>query len=351
VLPLSASMIGAPPSDRSETSALYSHTLIGYETCEGFPVTVFERRERLFNGATHRDMIYLVYVDEAAILAWDWYSLRDCLVRMKGKSETLAGNSSFKQAVAGGGDVIYLSEPLILMSSAARKTGPKLLERGALRISKAGWESTFDLSFGLSGWQKHFTFKPASLKGPSVLLPRSSIAYLLMSFDFAAGWRLFGSDVFGAETSKEFASVWALDFEREVLPELGPECGAVLLGMPAIGKEGKFDAPWALFIQTKSDKLERALAEGKLLKSASAGVNSGRVKIGTSNYWLASKKGFLVLANSEAALAKFDSAEHLAGSREFEKTLKAAPAEVVAIGGVSIDAATAGVPLPKDGTT
>jgi len=344
-------MIGAPPSDRSETSALYSHTLIGYETCEGFPVTVFERRERLFNGATHRDMIYLVYVDEAAILAWDWYSLRDCLVRMKGKSETLAGNSSFKQAVAGGGDVIYLSEPLILMSSAARKTGPKLLERGALRISKAGWESTFDLSFGLSGWQKHFTFKPASLKGPSVLLPRSSIAYLLMSFDFAAGWRLFGSDVFGAETSKEFASVWALDFEREVLPELGPECGAVLLGMPAIGKEGKFDAPWALFIQTKSDKLERALAEGKLLKSASAGVNSGRVKIGTSNYWLASKKGFLVLANSEAALAKFDSAEHLAGSREFEKTLKAAPAEVVAIGGVSIDAATAGVPLPKDGTT
>ena len=349
VLPLSASMLSGTLPDQPETAVLSSHTLIGYETCEGFPVTVFERRERLFSDAVHRDTIYMAYVEDAAILAWDWFSLRDCLVRMNGKRETLAGNVSFKQAAAGGGDVIYLSEPLVLMSSAARKMKtPKLVERGALRISKAGWESSFDLSFGATGWQKLFTFKPASLKAPNVLLPRSSVAYLLMSFDFAAGWRMFASDVFGAETAKDFTSVWALDFEREVLPELGPECGAVLLGMPAIGKDGKFDAPWALFIQTKSDKLNRALAEGKLIKSAAGGANAGRVKVGASDYWLAARNGFLVLANSEAAIAKLDSAEHLAGAREFEKALKTVPAEVVALGGVSIDAATSGVPPAKD---
>src|SRR4029434_2754736 len=116
---------------------------------------------------------------------------------------------------AGGGDVIYLSEPLVLMSSAGRKAQtPKLVERGALRISKAGWESSFDLSFGATGWQRLFTFKPAGLKAPLVLLPRSSVAYLLMSFDFAAGWRMFASDVFGAEPAKQFTSVWGLDFER-----------------------------------------------------------------------------------------------------------------------------------------
>jgi hypothetical protein len=268
---------------------------------------------------------------------------------MSGKSETLASNASFKQAVAGGGDVIYLSEPLVLMGSAVNKAStPRLAERGALRISKAGWESSFDLSFGASGWQKLFTFKPAALKAPHVLLPGSSVAYLLMSFDFAAGWRMFASGFFRDETAKQFKSVWALDFEREVLPELGPECGAVLLGMPANGKESKFDAPWALFIQTRSDKLIKALAEGKLIKGAAAGANQVQIKIGSSDYWLGSRNGFLVLANSEAGIAKLDSAEHLAGAREFEKALKAAPAEVVAIGGVSIDAATAGVAPVKD---
>jgi tetratricopeptide (TPR) repeat protein len=349
VLPLAASMMSGPSAVRPEAAVLSTHTLIASENCEGYPVTVFERRERLLSGAVHRDTIYMAYVGDVAILASDWFSLRDCLVRMGGKGETLASNPSFKQAVAGGGDVIYLSEPLVLMSSAARKApSPRLVERGALRISKAGWESSFDLSFGATGWQKLFSFKPSVLKAPNVFLPRSSVAYLLMSFDFPTGWRMFAKDIFGAETAKQFTSVWALDFEREVLPELGPECGAVLLGMPATSKEGKFNAPWALFIQTKSDKLSKALADGKLIKGEAAGANSRRVRVGASDYWLAVKKGFLVLANSEAAIAKLDSTEYLAGAREFEKALKAAPLDVVAFGGVSIDAATAGVAPGKD---
>ncbi len=349
VLPLAASMMSGPSAVRPEAAVLSTHTLIASENCEGYPVTVFERRERLLSGVVHRDTIYMAYVGDVAILAWDWFSLRDCLVRMGGKGETLASNPSFKQAVAGGGDVIYLSEPLVLISSAARKApSPRLVERGALRISKAGWESSFDLSFGATGWQKLFSFKPAALKAPNVFLPRSSVAYLLMSFDVATGWRMFAKDIFGAETVKQIASAWALDFEREVLPELGPECGAVLLGMPATSKEGKFNAPWALFIQIRSDKLSNALADGRLIKGDAAGANSRRVRVGASDYWLAVKKGFLVLANSEAAIAKLDSTEHLAGAREFEKALKAAPLDVVAFGGVSIDAATAGVAPGKD---
>ncbi|HXF40123.1 MAG TPA: transglutaminase domain-containing protein [Blastocatellia bacterium] len=349
VLPLAASMMSTPAAVKTENAVLSSQTLIAYDNCEGYPVTVFERREKLLMGGVNRDTIYMAYVGDAAILAWDWFALRDCIVRMSGKSETLASNASFKQAAAGGGDVIYLSEPLVLMSSTARKAKmPKLVERGALRISKAGWESSFDLSFGATGWQKLFTFKPAALKAPAVLLPRSSIAYLLMSFDFAAGWRMFSSDFLGAEAAKQFTTLWSLDFDREVLPELGPESGAVLLGMPATDKEGKIDAPWALFIQTKSDKLGKALAEGKLIKDTTAGKSSVRVKVGASNYWVAAKKGFLVFANSEAAIAALDSSEHLSVAREFEKALKGAPPEVVAFGGVSVDAATAGVAPGKD---
>ena len=60
VLPLSASMVGGPSADPPAATVLASDTLIGYETCEGFPVTVFERRERLLGGAMHRDTIYMV---------------------------------------------------------------------------------------------------------------------------------------------------------------------------------------------------------------------------------------------------------------------------------------------------
>jgi Flp pilus assembly protein TadD len=351
VLPLSASIMGGQSPAQPEQTVLSTQNLIAYEICEGYPVTVFERRQKLRGGLLKRDMIYMACVGDAAILAFDWFSLRDCLVRIAGKGETLASNASFKQAVAAGGDVIYMSEPLVLIGSAASKARtPKLVERGALRISKAGWESTFDLSFGGTGWQKLFGFKPAALKSPAVLLPRSTVAYLLMRFDFAAAWRLFASDVFGAESAKQFASSWALDFEREVLPELGPECGAALLGMPT-SSEGKLNVPWALFIQTRSDKLSKALAEGKLLKGAAAGASSAKVKLGNSDYWVAARKGFLILANNEAAISKFDSTEYLAGTKEFEKALKSAPAEVVAFGGVSIDTATAGVATGKDSTS
>jgi hypothetical protein len=350
ILPLAANMIGGqqPKSTRPESSVISHQTLIGYDDWDGYPITVFERRERMETGETVRDTIYVTYVGDAAILAFDMFSLRDCLTRAAGKGETLANSSSFKQAAAAGGDVIYLSEPFALMKATSLKgVAPQLLERGALRISKATWESSFDLSFAANGWQKLFSFKPASLKSPSTLLPRSSIAYLLLSLDFQTGWRLFSKDLFGADEAKSFTSSWAIDFEKEVMPELGPECGAVLLGMPTLISD-TLHAPWALFIQTRTDKLSKLLAEGKLIKGSSQSGNSTHVKIGTSDFWLAARAGFLVFANSEEALNQLNSAEHLAGSREFEKALKSAPSEVVAFGGVSLDAATSGVSTIKD---
>jgi hypothetical protein len=69
VLPLADSTIGGPPSVRQEEAVLSSHTLIGYETCEGFPVTVFERREMLSSDSVNRDMIYGI-CRRCLLLAW-----------------------------------------------------------------------------------------------------------------------------------------------------------------------------------------------------------------------------------------------------------------------------------------
>jgi tetratricopeptide (TPR) repeat protein len=348
IMPLAASAISASPQTKSEPAVIAARSLIGYERCAGYPVTVFERRETLSAGGMNRDTCYLAYVGDTAILASDWYSLRDCLTRLAGKGETLASNEAFKRSVAEGGDVIYLSDPMEIFGSAAKKSqSPRVTERGTLRLSNTGWQSSFDLTFGSAGLLKSFSFKPAVLKSPSTLLPRSTTAYLLMNFDFSTAWRWFSSDVFGAETAKKLAEIWSLDFEHEIVPELGPECGAVLLDIPSFKGEAP-EAPWAMFIQIKSDKLAKSFAEGKLIKGATAAAKAVKVRIGSTNYWLTLKNGFLIFANSEAAIGKFDSREYLASAREYDRALKAAPAEVVALGGCNIDAAITNIPPASD---
>lgn len=344
LMPLAASAFAESSPSKPEPIVIASRDLIGYENCAGHPVTVFERRETLLGGDINRDTAYLTYVGDTAIVALDWFSLRDCLTRLGGKGDTLASSAAFKRSVAEGGDIIYMSDPMEMFGSAAKSPeAPRVSERGALRISNSSWQSSFELSFASPGLLKSFNFKPASLKSPSTLLPRSTTAYLLMSFDFAAAWRLFSSSIFGADQVKKFTEVWSMDFNREIVPELGPEAGIVLLDMPSF-KDNKVEAPWAMFIQIKSDKLTKAFAEGKLIKDARPDAKAAKIKIGSSEYWLAVRNGFFVFANSEAAIGKFDSREYLASSREFDRALKAAPSEVVALGGCNIDAAISKVP-------
>jgi tetratricopeptide (TPR) repeat protein len=348
MLPLLASAFADSTPAKSGPIVIASHDLIGYESCAGHPVITFERRETLLGGDINRDTAYLTYVGDTAIVASDWFSLRDCLTRLGGKGETLASSASFKRSIVEGGDIIYMSDPMEMFGSAAKSTeAPRVSERGSLRLSNSAWQSSFDLSFASAGLLKSFCFKPASLKSPGALLPRSTTAYLLMSFDFGSAWRLFSSSIFGAEPVKKFVELWSMDFNREIVPELGPEVGIVLLDVPSF-KGDKVQAPWAMFIQAKTDKLGKALAEGNLFKGQAGGAKAAKIKIGPDDYWVAVRNGFLIFANSEAAISKFDSREYLASSREFDRALKAAPAEVVVLGGCNIDAAISKVPAASD---
>lgn len=346
LLPFAAQAMGGEkvlPQPRFTTS----YHLMGSESCNGYPVTVIERREVGAAGQMNRDTVYLTYIGDAAVMAPDWFSLRDSLSRLEGKGETLASNADFKRAAAAGGDVIYLSDPLALFGSAKKADRVPVVELGALNITKPGWESSFELAVSDQAWKKPLAFKPSELKAPAELLPRSSIAYLFMKLDFAPAWHSFGRDMFGLETVKQFESLWALDFEREVLPELGNELGAALLGLPSLKGAG-FEAPWVLFVQTRSDKLSQAFADGKLLKDTPAGAKAVRVKMGSSVYWFAVKNGFLIIAGSEASIAKLDSNEHLSSARDFERASKNTPGEVIAFGGTNIQAAADSIKIDQN---
>jgi Flp pilus assembly protein TadD len=327
--------------------------LAGTEECNGYAVkTVTRRMVDEKRGTIHYDSLYLVYVGDTALMAPDWYSLRDVLKRLEAGGPALSANTNFKRAVAAGGDVIYTSDVTGFLESfantpdltataapvetrAAQKAN-EISEFGALNISNSAWENTYKLLFKENEWTKPLiAFQAQQLAAPRDLLPDNTFAYLSLKFDAVTGWRDWSKNFFGETGSRDIVSVWAVDFEKEVLPEFADEFGAAILELP---KNLSFDeVSWALFAKLKSDKLGRLLNDGKLFKDANGAV--AHVKFGTTETMVAVKNGFLVIASNEASLNKLAGKGRLATTRDFSKAAKNTPANVVFFGGYNLDSA------------
>lgn len=329
----------------------FSLNYIGRAQCQGYPVKIFERLE-MSPTRMMREPIYLAYVGDAALMASDWDSLNDALARLSSGRGVLAENADFKRAAATNGDAIYFSNLLELFGSysekkeSEKKENEKLSESGALKISDQVWENSYNFSFKQSDWSRPLAaFHPGSLASPRDLLPRSTLAYFFMKLDAQSMWQQWAADMLGQDAVKDMASIWAMDFEKEVLPETGPEAGAALLGFPA-SEGSEWNLPSIIFFKLKTDKLARAFAEGRLLKSAAAAVRSSRVKFGSFEMFVTIKNGYLIFATNEATLDRLDSKEKLYLARDFERAAKNAPDGIIAFGGYNLEAAIAEVVAP-----
>ncbi len=351
ILPLGGAIALAGKSSAPSQRSLQRYDFIGHDECLGYPVKVIERREVDSAGRIKHDAIYLAYAGDAAVLAADWYSLRDVLSRLDrdqsgiGQSG-IGANPAFKRAVETGGDCIYLSNLSALFQTVvAKKDGggadAAVMESGALRISNAAWENSYKVSFKDAGWTRLLApFQVSELSSPRELLPRSAIVYGFTKFDLRERWNEWAATLLGAEEAKQVASVWALDFEREVLPEIGPEIGAALLGLPNLDK-GFFNAPWNIFFKLKSERLITALNAGKLFKGVSASEGVAHLKLGETDLLMTIKNGYLVVSGSREAIARLDQKEKLDAARDFAKAAQNAPSGVIAFGGYNLEAATA----------
>ncbi len=335
-LPLVAKAIleGAPRS--SITPPVLSYGFAGETHWNGYSIKMIEQRRVESSGHLTRDAAYLTYIGDTALLAPDIDSVRDVLGRAASGKNTLAANSDFKRIASGenAGEAIYFSNLQQLAPESASKgnSAKAVIESGALKISNSAWENAFHIQFDRSDWKKPLiAFQPTELSAPRELLPRSTIAYYFMNFDAVAGWRDWSPQLFSPEDLKPFTSAWAIDFEKEVLPELGPECGVAILGLPNI-LAAKWNGPWAAFCKLKSPKLARAFEAGKLLNVPSATTR-------TDNPLAMVKGNYLVIASDQGALNALDEKEKLISSRDFSRAIKNAPAGVVAFGGYSLESA------------
>lgn len=346
-LPLTAQAIVSPDPAKRKTNKplLKSYAVIGDKEWNGLHIRTIEQRRLNGDGQFENYITYLTYLGDTAIITADLPTLRD-LLSNEGHT-SLADNNEFRKAVAQHGDVVYFSDVRAVFADASEANKSfdfKIDESGALNITNTSWENTHHLVFDESDWTKPLApFHPKDLSAPRELLPASTIAYFLMSVDLKLGWSGELRTSFLPD-DKDVASLWALNFKDEVLPELGPECGVAILELPGVLDHEKDS--WAVFCKLKSNKLVEALNAGKLFTNVGPTTDVAQLKIGAVPYFVTARNGFLIVANREHGLTAFDGKTNLAATRDYSRAVEKVPGDVLAFGGYNLEAAVAAVRKP-----
>lgn len=345
VIPFSAQavLVKEPTRSLPRIDSLLRYSFIADKEWNGLKLRVVETRALDADWTLTSSITYIAYFGDTAILTPDLASLREVLANASGNSDRklLADNAQFRESVESHGDVIYFSD-LTALFPPAEDTTAKVNEHGALKFSGSAWENSHHLAFDESDWAKPLLpFHPKELAAPRELLPASTIGYYLMKIDFAAFKSNASWNSILKPELESFNALWALDFKGEVLPELGPECGAVLTGLPSISdvKTGT----GAIFCKLKSNKLADALTAGKLLRGVEPTTDVAELKLAGESYFVAARNGFLVVSNSAKVLATFDGKTNLAATRDYSRSVEKVPNGVVAFGGYNLEAAVADV--------
>ena len=348
LLPLSSQSILSGNHDKPDNSPDLTHSVVGQTEWNGIPITTIEHRWIGYDWNVQVAATHLTFIGDVAILTSDIASLRDLLSNTNNtEQQSLAGNEEFRRAIGTDGDIVYFSDLKAVMadpSDTSLEETKKASESGALKFSSSSWENTHRLDFDESEWSKPLlAFHPKDLAAPRELLPSSTLAYYLMKLDLAAAWESWPKSLHLRENRFEIdESLLTLDLKKEVLPELGPECGAVVLELPNFYSKNDDDfGAWAGFCKLKSNKLSDAFAAGKLFRGVGPTTDIAELKSGETSYFVAIKNGFLVVSNAKRGIAALGAKTNLAGTRDYSRAAEKVPAGIVAFGGYNLEAAIA----------
>ena len=292
----------------------------------------------------NKSSTYITFIGDAVVLTPDLATLRELLSNVNQTGgQYLADNPEFRKAMESRGDVIYFSDVGAVMAEAVT-TGKeptfKANERGAVNIAGSSWENIHHLAFDESDWSKPLRpFHPKELTSPRDLLPASTIAYYLMNVDLAGFWASQSKELVTPTNLESISKVLALDLSQEVLPELGSECGGAMLEL--FDMEKFTGGSFAVFCKLKSNKLADALKSGKLFRDVGPVTDFAEIKVEDTSYFVATRNGFLVVANSAKTLAAFDGKTNLAATRDYSRAIEKVPSGIIAFGGYNLEAAVA----------
>lgn len=344
-LPFTAQAALSSDAFTPEGGPLLRYSLLADKEWNGLRIRIIEHVWINRDWTVQSDPTYLAYLGDTAILARDLATIRELLANATSDRPSLVGNSAFREAIDSSGDVVYFSDLKAIFgdfSEPNKNSSSNINERGALKFSGSSWENSHQLNFDESEWSKPLLpFHPKDLTAPRELLPSSTIAYFLTKVDLPLLWTASAKDLFSKTELEAFPALWLLDFKQDVLPELGPECGAVMLESPKLPDFN--GGAWAAFCKLKSNKLSEALKAGKLLLGVGPTTGVAELKAGADSYFIATRNGFLVVSNSAKGIAALDGKTNLAATRDYSRSVEKVPSEVVAFGGYNLEAAVAAV--------
>lgn len=352
IIPLSAQLVlTTEPGKTSKprTRQLLQYNIVADKEWNGLRVRTIEHTWLNSTWTIETTTTHIAYLGDLAILAPDLATIRDLLTTANGASDRqLADNPEFQHAVTGQrehlGDVVYFSDLQTVFAEAGAKdkSGGSASERGALKFSNSSWENSHQFSFAANEWSKPLLpFQPKELTAARELLPASTIAYFLAKVDLPTLWETSSKELFSKIEIAALPSFWALDFKKDVLPELGPECGIVLLESPTMDDFNT--ATVSAFCKLKSTRLAEALKTGKLFNNVGPTADVAELKFGTDTFFVAARNGFLVVSNHAKGITLLDGKTQLATTRDYSRSVEKVPAGVVAFGGYNLEAAIAGV--------
>jgi tetratricopeptide (TPR) repeat protein len=345
-LPFMAQAMLSKDPDKPASPPLVRYSLAGQTEWNGIPIKTIEHHSIDYDAHLSGGVTYLTFIGDVAILTNNLATVRDLLSRATtAEQQQLAANEEFRRAAATDADVVYFSDLKAVFANPNDKdlqAVKKSNESGALKFSNSSWENSHRLVFDESEWSKPLLpFQPKDLSAPRDLLPSSTLAYYLMKLDVAAAWQTLPKTLHLRENSFEIdPSLWSLDFSKEVMPELGPECGAALLELPDFDSK-EFDPTWAAFCKLKSNKLSEAFTAGKLFRAVGPTTDTAEIKQGETSYFVAIKNGFLVVSNTGKGVSSLGGKTNLASTRDYSRAAEKAPAGIVAFGGYNLEAAVA----------
>ena len=329
------------PSKPMSTPPLLKYEFAGEKEWNGLRFKTIEHVRLTSDWQVEGWTLHMTFIGDTVILAPDLATIRDLLSNASKQADRLAENHEFRKAIESRGDIVYFSDLSAVMGKATQKNpGYKSNERGALTIGGSSWENIHHFDFTESEWTKPLrTFHPKELSAPRDLLPASTIAYFLMNLDLAGVWSSNSKDLFSLANIETIKNSFSLDFKEEVLPELGPECGGVMLEPPNMltTSGGSF----AFFCKLKSNKLGEALKTGKLFRGIGPVNDFAELKISDLPFFVTTRNGFLIVANNAKGLETFDGKTNLASTRDYSRAVEKVPAGVVAFGGYNLEAAVA----------
>ncbi len=339
------------------------------------PVLVFDKATITQSGKVHREVTYLAYLNDTAVIASSKAAMTDVIATAFNGQTSIAQSEAFAKASRQQGEIVFFSDLPSLLEPAFDSADlgeddlitPILkafgVESGALRISPTSWETAFDIGLAENEFTGSFkTFRADALAAPRELLPQTTLLYAGAMIDPAKMLSVvkkleagstskpkarvtFGTKQETAEARAARSKQIDEAIEKQLAPQMHGEIAAAIISFKPLFGSG--DWPAMVFAaKLKSGALANDMRSGKFFPGFKrlpdlTALGSPIVAIGdddTSPYAAVTNDYFL-LADSVETLKALESKEKFASSRDYTRSLENVPGNLALFATYNLEAA------------